>query len=251
MPFAGLLPQAGEVVSSTRPDPRAVCRSIGRSGLAARPAGPVEAVGRLVFPGKNAVQAPPLSGADHERAPDGSVDRGCVGSASGSFAPVCDPRGLAFVFPSAARSCLGLWPLSGLTGAAATWGVHDRAGANVPPRSTVRPAAALPRPYPLMGFASEVSASRRMPASNTDLVVCRVAIGASTVRGLLRDVTRQSPPPLTSLQRIKRPMPCRSACGLRACVCRCAVRREPAPCLRFCTVRAEMKVRHGEVRQPI
>jgi len=45
-PFAGLLPQAGEARVSAPSDPHAVRRCVGRSILAARPAGPVEAVGR-------------------------------------------------------------------------------------------------------------------------------------------------------------------------------------------------------------
>ena len=99
-----------------------------------------------------------------------------------------------------------------------------------------------------MGFASVVSASRTDPVSNTRFAVCRVAICTSTVRGLLRDATHKSPSPLTSLQRVeatdalpilKRPVMSR-------------VRRGPATCLRFCTVRERcVCVRHGEVRQPM
>jgi hypothetical protein len=47
VPFAGLIPRTGEVMLSTRSGPRAVCRIVRRSGLAARPAGPVEAGGRF------------------------------------------------------------------------------------------------------------------------------------------------------------------------------------------------------------
>jgi hypothetical protein len=50
-PFAGLIPLTGGRRVSARPDPRAVGRTIGRGVLAARSAGPVEALGRLVISG--------------------------------------------------------------------------------------------------------------------------------------------------------------------------------------------------------
>ena len=86
------------------------------------------------------------------------------------------------------------------------------------------------------------------PVSNTRFAVCRVAICTSTVRGLLRDATHKSPSPLTSLQRVEAtdalPILKRSVMS--------RVRRGPATCLRFCTVRERcVCVRHGEVRQPI
>jgi hypothetical protein len=158
-------------VSSTGSDPPAVHQSIGRSVLAARSAGPLEAWERCVS-SPSAVSMPCKHGGllgkgatRVERALEGSVDRGSVGSASGfPHAPVCGRPVPAFVFSGACTSCLGLSPLSGLTDAAPRFhrGLHVRAEANAPPRSIVRPAAALPRPYPLMGFASVVSASRRV-----------------------------------------------------------------------------------------
>lgn len=55
IPFAGLIPRTGGSRVSTGPDPLAVCRSVGRSGFAARSAGPVEKCGA---PGVSTIEAP-------------------------------------------------------------------------------------------------------------------------------------------------------------------------------------------------
>ena len=174
---------------SARPDPRAVHRTIGRGVLAARSAGPVEALGHLVISGSRERGAAHRRYAERttNRVPDGSVDRGSIGSASGFFlvrAPVCDRPASAFVFPAASTSCLGLFPLSGLTDAAAaaagTSG-RRRMVRRVPP---CRPAAALPRPNPLMGLASDVSRPGDGPGKqyqrSSSSPMCGVV--ASTVR---------------------------------------------------------------------
>jgi len=118
-PFAGLLPQAGEARVSAPSDPRAVRRCIGRSVLAARPAGPVELAGALRFPRRARLASEAAKcGNVNERRPMGrSIEDGSV-RLLGLFAPVCDPHAAAFVFSAIARSCLGLSPLSGFTGAA-------------------------------------------------------------------------------------------------------------------------------------
>src|SRR5688572_7417760 len=83
----------------------------------------------------------------------------------GLFAPVCDPRGPAFVFSSGARSCLGLWPLSGLTGAVAAF----TACTNGCERT---PAVAFHR-----------SPVRGSPAAESALGVCVRSVGLATITG--------------------------------------------------------------------
>jgi hypothetical protein len=217
-----------------------------------RPAGPVEAAGtsrrpRTVY--RLASEAAECAGRHERTVPDGSVDRGCVGSASGScfglFAPVCDPRGPAFVFSSGARSCPGLSPLSGLTGASARVNAACTNGCGRTPAVAFHrsPGHGSPAAESALGFASEVSASRLSPASNTsDRRLSSSRRGLSTVRAsrARRDKSSRSSP-LTSLQRIEAtdalPIPSGSS---TARVRRGKVRRGPAPCLRFCTVRAEI-----------
>ena len=154
-----------------------------------------------------------------------------------SRAPVCGRHGLAFVFSSPCSSCLGLSPLSGVTGAAPAFAsVHDRTEPSGPSRSTDRPVAVLPRSHPLMGLASGVYRPRGEPASNTGLVVRR---GCGTRSSTVRDNARRDEVvperAWTSLQRIE----ATDALPIRLRL-QCSVRRGPAPCLRFCTVRAEI-----------
>ena len=120
------------------------------------------------------------------------------------FAPVYGRLASAFVFSGAGTSCLGLSPLSGLTGAtAAAAGTSGRRRMvrRVPP---CRPAAALPRPNPLMGLASDVSRSGDGPGKqyqrSSSSPMCGVV--ASTVRS--RETRRRHALcPLTSLQRVE------------------------------------------------
>ena len=149
-------------------------------------------------------------------------------------APVCDRPASAFVFSAADTSCLGLIPLSGLTGAtAAAAGTSGRRRMvrRVPP---CRPAAALPRPNPLMGLASDVSRPGEGPGKQYQRSSSPMCGVCCVDRSLARDATPSRPIPLTSLQRVEA-----TDALLILERFRFQSGRGPAPCLRFCTVRAE------------
>jgi len=162
-PFAGLLPQAGEARVSAPSDPHAVRRCVGRSILAARPAGPFEAVGRSCLIVLRASRAKRL------RDEGQTNDARWVGRSRmyrfGFWVSLSLPSAIHVQRRSSFPPRVILpWAFASLRydGCERRCGVHERTEPNGPSRSTGRPVAALPRPNPLMGFASVVSASRRV-----------------------------------------------------------------------------------------
>jgi hypothetical protein len=181
-------------VSSTGSDPPAVCQAIGRSVLAARSAGPLVKPGSASrvarLPRPSAVRARRLNGEesrDARRTCARRVGRSRIGRFGFwvSRAPVCGRPAPAFVFPAAGTSCLGLSPLSGLSGAKSRVSPHDmytygrkRTFRRVPPIARSRLSRGRIRSWVYVRSVGLAAG----PVSNTELVVCRVAARASTVR---------------------------------------------------------------------
>jgi hypothetical protein len=132
-------------------------------------------------------------------------------------------------------------PLSGLKGANRRVTRRARTGGREWSAAFRRsPGAGLTRSASAHGLCVSSVGLATDPVSNTEVRRLSSRSSASTVRGLLRDATRQPPSPLTSLQRVEA-TDALPILERRSVMSR--VRRGPAPCLRFCTVRERSVLR--------